>query len=734
MMNFTNATTEIVFQNRFGWVHFWLTLCLLGAFILCTIVGNVFVVAAILLEKHLQGVSNYLILSLAVADLMVATLPMPISAINEVSRDWWLGNALCDFWVCSDVLCCTASIMHLVGIALDRYWAVTNAEYIRKRTAKRIGFMITVFWLLSIAISLPARFTTTRLTSWIQPVDTVNISFDEYIIPDCGINKEYGYTIFSTVVAFYMPMFFIICIYARIYMVAKARIRRSTFRKKTNSPNQQTAAKNMINHNWTKWYDSKASHWTRHYICYNCFGRASDRLSDRWIESEHAKSSVNPSIATSAKKNDAGVSVVSDQYHCYRRKFKKSPSNTKCTREKDKTVKNEVEWRQKTDVISTWKTPCQVAQQKDASIVGAEPNNELTTLQRALCVTRHDRDRNASINIAQCYRCLGQILPNPVEQTKTVRLVWNRISHSAPPSVFDTSKPSYSSASSSFDSSCYTVNRSDKSDVAAWSSSCSVDNRAKYTGNQTNQKRRFYTVMKTFISHRKKTSLSPNTDVNEPCQVGGLKKSKWTLPKLGSRRRSRGNFRPHKGKPNGRKISKSCLDSPRGQNDNNTSHNDTMFDIRTIQPAEQDITGDTVNKACPTQSTGLLETDDVSGGTIHLEARLKSTVSEVTKLATVTAMVKRERLENQRERKAVITLAIITGCFMLCWLPFFIVALIAPFYDQMKLSKVGQGIVLWLGYSNSLLNPMIYTIFSPDFRNAFRKILFGRYYLRYRDR
>ena len=46
--------------------------------------GNVFVIAAILLERHLQNVANYLILSLAVADLLVAVLVMPLGAVYEV--------------------------------------------------------------------------------------------------------------------------------------------------------------------------------------------------------------------------------------------------------------------------------------------------------------------------------------------------------------------------------------------------------------------------------------------------------------------------------------------------------------------------------------------------------------------------------------------------------------------------------------------------------------------------
>lgn len=88
--------------------------------------GNVFVIAAILLEKNLQSVANYLILSLAVADLLVACLVMPLSAVYEISREWKLGPELCDMWTSSDVLCCTASILHLVAIALDRWDDLTK--------------------------------------------------------------------------------------------------------------------------------------------------------------------------------------------------------------------------------------------------------------------------------------------------------------------------------------------------------------------------------------------------------------------------------------------------------------------------------------------------------------------------------------------------------------------------------------------------------------------------------
>jgi len=62
------------------------TSVLLGVMTLTTIIGNIFVIAAIVLERNLQSVANYLILSLGVADLLVAVLVMPLGAVYEVRQ------------------------------------------------------------------------------------------------------------------------------------------------------------------------------------------------------------------------------------------------------------------------------------------------------------------------------------------------------------------------------------------------------------------------------------------------------------------------------------------------------------------------------------------------------------------------------------------------------------------------------------------------------------------------
>ncbi|KAF3850320.1 hypothetical protein F7725_020039, partial [Dissostichus mawsoni] len=114
---------------------------------LATTLSNAFVIATIYQSRKLHTPANVLIASLAVTDLLVSILVMPISALYTVSASWTLGQAVCDIWLSSDITCCTASILHLCIIALDRYWAITDAvDYSKKRTMGRAAGMIATAW------------------------------------------------------------------------------------------------------------------------------------------------------------------------------------------------------------------------------------------------------------------------------------------------------------------------------------------------------------------------------------------------------------------------------------------------------------------------------------------------------------------------------------------------------------------------------------------------------------
>ncbi|XP_003400301.1 5-hydroxytryptamine receptor isoform X1 [Bombus terrestris] len=187
----------------------------LGLLILVTVVGNLFVIAAIMLERNLQSVANYLIVSLAVADLMVACLVMPLGAVYEINSGWSLGPELCDMWTSSDVLCCTASILHLVAIAVDRYWAVTDLNYIQARNPRRIGMLIVTVWLVSLGISLAPQL------GWKDPDYLVRIADGT-----CLVSQDPAYQIFATCATFYLPLLIILFLYWRIFQAARKRIRK----------------------------------------------------------------------------------------------------------------------------------------------------------------------------------------------------------------------------------------------------------------------------------------------------------------------------------------------------------------------------------------------------------------------------------------------------------------------------------------------------------------------------
>lgn len=90
---------------------------------------------------------------------------------------------------------------------------------------------------------------------------------------------------------------------------------------------------------------------------------------------------------------------------------------------------------------------------------------------------------------------------------------------------------------------------------------------------------------------------------------------------------------------------------------------------------------------------------------------------------------KKLRFQLAKERKASTTLGIIMSAFTICWFPFFVLALVRPLLDVDPNSptlKTVTSVLTWLGYANSLLNPIIYATLNRDFRKPFQAILYFR--------
>ncbi|XP_051980268.1 alpha-2A adrenergic receptor-like [Xyrauchen texanus] len=183
---------------------------LVGLLILIIIFGNVLVIIAVFTSRALRAPQNLFLVSLASADILVATLVMPFSLANELMGYWAFGQVWCEIYLALDVLFCTASITHLCAISLDRYWSITQAiEYNLKRTPLRIKRIIFVVWVMAAVISCP-------------PLITMEKNKEKSI---CSINTEKWYIISSSIGSFFLPCIIMVLVYIRIYQIAKKRTR-----------------------------------------------------------------------------------------------------------------------------------------------------------------------------------------------------------------------------------------------------------------------------------------------------------------------------------------------------------------------------------------------------------------------------------------------------------------------------------------------------------------------------
>ncbi|XP_024221469.1 dopamine D2-like receptor isoform X1 [Bombus vosnesenskii] len=185
-----------------------------------TLFGNVLVILAVVRERALQTVTNYFIVSLAVADLLVAVLVMPFAVYVLVNGSWSLPGFVCDFYIAMDVTCSTSSIFNLVAISIDRYIAVTQPiKYAKHKNNRRVWLTILLVWAISAAIGSPI-------------VLGLNNTPDR--IPDQCLFYNADFIIYSSLSSFYIPCIIMVFLYYNIFKALRNRARKARANRKPN--------------------------------------------------------------------------------------------------------------------------------------------------------------------------------------------------------------------------------------------------------------------------------------------------------------------------------------------------------------------------------------------------------------------------------------------------------------------------------------------------------------------
>ncbi|KAG5445913.1 hypothetical protein CSKR_111954 [Clonorchis sinensis] len=765
-------------------------------------------------------VSNYLIFSLAIADLMVATLVMPISILNEVSERWWLGLVLCDFWVVTDVLCCTASILHLVAIAIDRYWAITCLNYVRSRTTKPVLVMIVVIWITALAISLPTRFHTSREQKTVQEV---------LLEGACNINDDYGFTIFSTVGAFYLPMGFIIAVYLKIYHTARSRIRKRNFRSSRQMGlHQQHASSSswrvQLVGVWRKTLLFKQTESELRSMSCNSQIRQTSQQSTEQAD----QSCIFSDRTTSFFETEDGIDKSSNQTTSCAPSPVHFSTSSCCNHAMGypavtnrHTLVNSDLWKCAPDVrFDDLELPANILPHLTGKTLHSSEKNSTNSF------TSNGVHSSSNSSIYQ----LDSVTPQNGDELTII------------PSSFTLEDPSSSCSDlSGLDSVPSRVSQVDyflwqRNDCliaqvdcemsVVWDDACQKSARTKSTlstiaphspfvmdgsdsdsicsspdvSESQNQKQRTTYANFLFQNNAHTTTIFPcspylgsshstlepdsdpktplGSDILPPNIAGTLSDlssvESYTVQfnhvltgnKIVSKQHDNNHTvdnpsssvplsiwesRTHSTLPSGKtnSIRKNFPIVPNKVRDQIGNHVPTVPILLTNGNGTLPVGLDQMDaKKLPLNARSFTKKQPVGANMansnmhlLHLPREHNSAdigndkSNRINELPLdrklLEAEQNRERLEHTRERKAAITVAIITGCFILCWLPFFVRALVTPFCKPgCLMPRWADSFFLWLGYLNSSLNPVLYTVFSPEFRAAFKKIVCGRLNLR----
>ncbi|XP_017574607.1 adenosine A2a receptor a [Pygocentrus nattereri] len=189
---------------------------------LLSILGNVLVCWAVGLNTNLQSITNFFVVSLAIADITVGVLAIPFSVV--ISTGFCANFYGCLFIACFVLVLTQSSIFSLLAIAIDRYIAIKiPLRYNSLVTGQRAKAIIAVCWVLSVIIGL------TPMLGWHKghrmelfnsscPPGMIECLFEEVVIMDYMVYFNF----FACVL---VPLLLMLAIYLRIFMAARHQLK-----------------------------------------------------------------------------------------------------------------------------------------------------------------------------------------------------------------------------------------------------------------------------------------------------------------------------------------------------------------------------------------------------------------------------------------------------------------------------------------------------------------------------
>ncbi|XP_031428670.1 trace amine-associated receptor 13c-like [Clupea harengus] len=208
-----------------------------------TVFVNLLVIISISHFKQLQTPTNLFILSLAVADLLIGGIVMPVEGMRLVESCWFLGKELCNFFPAVICILVSASLGHLVFIAVDRYVAVCKPFfYASTMTTGKSVACIVLCWLSSAVYNWTLLHVNENMN---------NPERQSSCLGECLLLIDFTWSIIDLVFSFILPCCILFTLYLIIFFEARNQARAITA--------QQGSISNNVKYAISKSSDRKAA-------------------------------------------------------------------------------------------------------------------------------------------------------------------------------------------------------------------------------------------------------------------------------------------------------------------------------------------------------------------------------------------------------------------------------------------------------------------------------------------
>lgn len=184
------------------------------------VVGNSLVIYVVHKFRNLRTVTNFFIVNLAVADLLVDMLCLPFTLVTTLYGEWKFGQVLCFMLPCAQGTAVHVSTITLNIIALDRHRSIVYHMETKLSKGTCVA-VIVVTWVLSALLASPLAIFREYGTFDFPPDRSIQVCMEKW--PGGNTNGSV-YSISMLLVQYGLPLAIISVAYMRIWNKLKSHM------------------------------------------------------------------------------------------------------------------------------------------------------------------------------------------------------------------------------------------------------------------------------------------------------------------------------------------------------------------------------------------------------------------------------------------------------------------------------------------------------------------------------